>query len=245
MNDPHQPDSPLVKLMVSMSGASGGSHESEPPGADAVALKAGHEADKFGAKAIVLVPVFVAITLALTYVIVTITFNAINVRPAADQPDSELVKLNDAPINDRFARTSSTEPKNPPGHTGAVVPQPRLEYLRQTEGTGPANYQTRFALPTGNSPEIHPEDLRAERYIDPKERRRVLTEAGWRDREKKTVAHISIDLAMKEVLKTLPVQEKPVSLTGTGDNKSKQSNAGRGGPSQPVAIMVPEVKKDH
>jgi len=234
--------------MVSMTGASAGDHDYDPPGAELAALKAGHEVDKFGVKAIVLVPVFVAVVLAITYAIVTVTFSAINVKPTPENPDSpetkERVKLNQAPINDRFARTSSTDPKNPPGHSGDVVPQPRLEGLNETEGTGPPNYQSRLALPTGNSPIIHPEDLRPDRYIDPTTRQKVLIEYGWRDKEKKT-AYIPIALAMAEVLKTLPVSKTPVTVTGLSDHKSKQSNAGRGGPSQPVATPTPEIKKDH
>lgn len=249
MSDPQKSgpttDSPLVKLMVSMTGASGAEHESEPPGANLNALKAGHEADKFGVKGIVLVPVFVALVLAITYGIVTVTFNAINKPPAAERSvnsESEVViKRNAASTNDRFAMTNSVNPKE---LDGKVVPQPRLEYLKQTEGNDPSNYRSKLPLPTGNSPEIHPEDLRQSRYIDPATRRKLLNETGWVVDDK--IAHIPIDKAMEAVLKKLPVRKDPVAVSGTSDGRAKQSNAGRGGPSQPIAAPeVPAAKKDH
>jgi len=252
VSDPHktgQPDSPLMQLMVSMTGAGGSEHGETPPGADLTALRAGHEADKFGIKGIVLVPIFVTIVLLMTYGIVTVTFNVINKPPAPEHaPTAEtekILKRNAASANDRFAMTNSVDPKP---LEGKVVAQPRLEALQRMEGNDPDHYRSKLPLPTGNSPEIHPEDLRPDRYVDPASRRKVLIETAWIVEGK--VAHIPIDEAMKAVLKKLPVRKEPVAVTGTSESRSKQSSAGRGGPSQPVAVPVVVApvaapKKDH
>src|SRR3954451_673583 len=78
MADPHHTghaaDSPLTQLMVSMSGASGAEHETEPPGASPVSLQAGHEPDRFNVRGILYVPLFVVVVVGIAYVVVTSMF---------------------------------------------------------------------------------------------------------------------------------------------------------------------------
>jgi hypothetical protein len=170
-----------------------------------------------------------------------------------DAPQVERLNMDggaDRPINERLDRISSTQPKNLPDQPATVVPQPRLEYLKTTEskaGDDPPYYRSKLPTPTGNSPELHPEDLRPDRYVarfgDPAVGRPILSEYGWADEGKK-LARMPIDEAIKHVVraKKLPVRKDPVQLERTSEDKARQSNAGRGGPSQPQPT-APAPKK--
>ena len=226
-------DSPLVQVMVSMSGAAAPEHETSPPGADATSVRAGHEPDAFGVKGILYVPALVAATLVAAYVFVTVVFNLIrNPAPAAGS-NPQVVALNDQPFNDRAGRISSTEPKPVEGKPGTAVAQPRLEYIREQAGDAKNNdpnyYRSKRALQEHNSPEIRPEDLRAENYVDPATGKKVLAEYGFVG-DKKDVVRVPIDAAIKMVgdgkLK-LPVRKDPVKLSDTTDAAAKFSNGGR------------------
>ncbi|OWK36197.1 hypothetical protein [Fimbriiglobus ruber] len=254
MSDAHKhsemkSDKPLVQLMVSMSGASAPEHETEPPGASATSVKAGHEPDQFQVKGILYVPAFVVIVLVVTYLIVSTTFFGIldaNKPQPTNNPDSPVVKLNQEPIDKRFERISSSDPH-------AEVKQPRLEYLKQTK-TDPNVYggdptYMRSKLPDeahgNNTPEIRPESLRAVNFIDPTAKRKLLDEYDWADADKK-VARIPIGEAMAAVVKKLPVRKDPIKIAADSDDRAKQSNSGRGGPSLPTPTPpAPERKDDH
>jgi hypothetical protein len=260
-NEPRPGDSPLTQLIVSMSGASGAEHETEPPGVGTESVRAGHEPDKFEVKGILLVPAFVVVTLILAYLLVSGIFFSINESPGAVNDNPQVARQNlDAdgnlrPLNERFARISSTDPKNLPDQPGTVVSQPRLEELKITrdkDSNDPPYYRSKLPAAEGNSPELHPEDLRPDRYVsrigDPVVGRPILAEYGWADQGKR-IARMPIDEAIKAVVaqKKLPVRKDPVPIDRTSEDKAKQSSAGRGGPSQPqpTAPTAPAPKKDH
>ena len=125
-----------------------------------------YEPDKFSVKPIVMVPFAVIATGIAAFIITTLIFD--NIFDPAEKEAStfpEAAKRGKAPLNDRLARMSSTDPK-------AEVNAPRLEWMRLTENVTNADKsvvmvdgEMTTALPkkTGNSPEYHPEDLRAER----------------------------------------------------------------------------------
>ncbi len=244
----HKPDrkadSPLAKVIVSMSGASASDHESEPPGANVKSVKAGHEPDQFEAKGILYVPLFVVVTVLTSFAIVTVIFFSIYGKNPGDPVANPIAsKSSNSSINDRFAAISSSDPK-------AEVHQPRLEYLKQVEDAKNDPPYLRSKRPVnavGATYEIRPEDLRPENYIDPITKRKILMETLWAD-EKKTIAIIPIDQAMKLVIekKKLPIRANPILVATTNDGKAKPSSAGRGGPSQPIAVTpkLDDVKPD-
>jgi hypothetical protein len=258
MSDPHDPerrsDSPLVQMMVSMSGASAPEHETEPPGANPVSFRAGHEPDKFQVKGILYVPLFVTTVIVLSFILISAIFFGLVQQPSTRPVNSpQAAELNNAPINERFARISSTEPAPLKGLPDSGVPQPRLEYLKQTRDDGPfgdpPHLRSKVPPSAGNSPEYRPEDLRPENYVDPVTGQKVLAEVGWVDAQKR-VARIPIQDAIKMVVsqKKLPVKkdEKGQPIQGpavTSVDRARLSNAGFGG-AQTSRSVNPERKGD-
>lgn len=133
-----------------------------------------YEPDQFSVKPILMVPFAVIATGIVAFITTTLIFD--NIFDPADKLPStftEAAERGKAPINERFARISSTDPK-------AEVNAPRLEWIRFTEevkrADGPAvtaemTSGVPIPVPTNqmpkgrsNSPEYHPEDLRAERW---------------------------------------------------------------------------------
>ena len=237
----HHGENPIVQLMVSMSGAGGSEHESEPPGASPVSFKAGHEPDQFQVKGILYVPIFVVIVLIVTYVVVSGTFFKLLevekplVRPGAYE---KTVQENEEFVDKRFGRISSSDPNAP-------VKEPRLEYLRPPEEkeTPDDRAFVRSKLPKGTGLEIRPEDLRPGNYVDPTLHRKVLDEYQWVVPNK--VARIKIEDAIVLTAKTLPIRKDPVRLNKTED-RAKASNGGHGGanstnqtPPAPPAPVIP------
>lgn len=238
-------DSPITQLLVSMSGASGGEHESLPPGADGQAVQAGHEPDKFDVTAILYVPAFLTAVVIVAFVCVTFVIFTFYTRfkPVAAGANPQTVQMAHSDINDRFARISSTVPKDLKTADGKViegtgVAQPRLEYLKETQPetpNDPAYMRTKRPIDTpGNTYEIRPEDLRPENYHDPLTRDKVLATYAWRKADK-SVARMPIEAAIKLVIaqNKLPVKKGAAPADTTSAGRATQANAGRGGPSQP------------
>lgn len=228
-------ESALMQLWMAMSGASSGHHE-EAPGLDKKSVVSGHEPDTFGVKAIIYVPIAVMITIVMTYIIVTGAFKYVN------STGGDAIASNDPTTNERFARISSTQPVvADPAKADTAVGQPRLEYLRQVDkernGQIDPPYLRSFRpIPTGNSPEIYPQDLEPARYVDPTTRKKSLIEFEWIDKAK-NIAQIPIAKAIESLLSQpelkLKVMDKPVSPVGTTANKAKLSNGGQSTPSKP------------
>jgi nitrogen fixation-related uncharacterized protein len=121
----------------------------------------GYEPDRFSIKPIMAVPVAVVITGVIAFVFTWLLFSNL-FDPKINNPEPIIpaaAEENAAPLNDRFARISSTDPK-------AKYQQPRLEGLQQTEiyddeGRAiTAEYTTTRPKKEGNSPRYHAEDLR-------------------------------------------------------------------------------------
>jgi hypothetical protein len=227
--------SPFGELTTAMTGASVDHDSPVGPPADVV-IRTGHEADTFGVKSILMVPVAVAVMAGLAYVVVSFTFKPVNRHP--DVPHSvagEAAKK----ANERILHISSSDPD-------AKDKQPRLEAFRVTDSTRNGKTDPEFLRSVrfsenGNSPEYYPEDLRADNFIDPATKQKVLRDYAWVIDKK--VARIPVAVAMELLVseKLLPVREKeskPVTGTVT---VPKQSNGGWGLPAEKTE---PEKKTD-
>ena len=138
---------PKKVVVVSLTGASHSEHDTDVPGAERDSVRAGHEPDKFQVKSILAVPALLAAIVLIAFGIVTAVFVTQYTRftPApAGGTNPQAVEVNtkatadgtgraDRDVSDRFARIGSTAPKDVEGLPGTAVPQPRLEYLKQTE----------------------------------------------------------------------------------------------------------------
>ena len=250
----HGHDSPMHNLWMAMTGASAGDHHEQPPGLNPTADKVGHEPDAFNARTIVYVPILVSVALLVTYLIVQGAFAFVNGRESRqDNP-------NDPSYNVRTARigTTTAKPLIAEGGllTAPAVTQPGLEYQKQVDMrrkdaygndvTDPAFVRSFTPTPTGNSPEIYPEHLRADRFVDPTSGKRALAEPSWADKDKKT-AVIPIDDAIRLMTGDdkfkLKVADKPVTPSAGTIGKARPST---GGVASPVPADKPkaEEKKD-
>ena len=212
-------------------------HDTDPPGVQPDAVKAGHESDRFEAQKALYVPAIVVVTVLTAIGIISAIFAAVVYKPAMDPAaNQESAAEATRPLNSRFGQISSTDPNAP-------VKQPRLEYLKQTATEGdrdPAWLRPKRPIEAvGATWEIRPEDLRPENFVDPTLKRKILVEAGWRDADTKNVAHIPLAVAMDAVLAKLPIRKDPVVVSPTSDGKPKLSNSGRGGPAQVANAMRP------
>jgi hypothetical protein len=173
-------------------------------------LERGHEADTYDALSVWSVPILVVVFFVLAFVTTTILFYFL--APAPERPEAHplAVEQNRVPLEQRLARITR----------GGEVDQPRLEPLRIR--TGDARAITRPEAPEGNSPEIHPEDLRPSPTTTPD-----LYRSGWLDANK-TAARVTIDQAMHLVLQRnlLPVRKDP-RLPLRSTQLPTTANAGR------------------
>lgn len=228
-----------------MTGATApGKHHEDVPGAHADSVRAGHEPDKFDVKGIVMVPVLVVIATGLAYALITTIFSASHPgRPTANPALPEAKAVTDVPYNERVARIDSTIETAP-------VKQPRLEAFVQVDNTrnGKADpvYVRSFrpAASVVNTPEITPQDLYPERYVERVDGKefRPLAEAGWVSKEK-NVARIPVAEAMKLVAGKLPAKKDGHPILGTAD-QPKLSNGGQVGGEGNVKA-ADQKKDDH
>lgn len=216
----HEEGKHIAKLWMALSGASAHEYHDEMPGVDAKSTKVGHEPDQFNARTIIYVPIAVAITLVVTYLIVQGAFAFVNgkesqqkVEETTDSTDPNVIakvkKDNETKLkdwNDRSARTRIWTPdpvtkSNPDEQTQPVSPQPQLESNKQVNLTRKdANGRDvtdppfiRSFAPTGknNSPVIYPEDLRPENFRDPWQNdAKLLSESKWVVKDKLAVVSI-------------------------------------------------------
>jgi len=126
-----------------------------------------YEPDGFSVKPILMVPFAVIASGIGAFIITTLIFDEI-FDPVTKDPSTfvQAAERNkDASLNERMARISSTDPK-------AEVNAPRLEWMRISENVMSADKKTVLVSAEmtpglfkkeGNSPEYHPEDLRANR----------------------------------------------------------------------------------
>ncbi len=214
---------PVAQLWMAVSGASVGGHHEEVPGVDAKSAKVGHEPDKFDARTIVYVPVVVAVTLVVTYLLVQGAFLFVNGKESQQLTEATTASTDPAEIA-RVQKENLTKVKGrnelagqlgtwdakpvakatPDAQTRPPVPQPPLEYNKQK------NYVRKGAngvdLPPDppflrsfpdqgdhNSPVLYPEDLRPENYTDP-----------WHDNAKLLAEPKWV---VKDKLATVPIDE--------------------------------------
>jgi hypothetical protein len=258
-NQPPHEDNPLTAMLISLSGSGGPAHETGPPGANELSVRAGHEPDRFQVRSILYVPAAVVVVLVLAYLLVTWLFAM-----AMSSKDTDLVRAkrenplataeNTADWNKRIAEVSSTRPEPLPGEQATGTAQPRREGLYQTlnktDGTpDPEFYRSKLLDPEGNNPiDVRPEDLRPENYVghyfDPVRGERLLARYGWADEGKK-LARVPINEAIKMVAEgklKLPVRKDPVKPE-TITWRDGMSNSGRGKP--PAAPAKKDEHKDH
>lgn len=231
----------MEAMWMSLTGASASLHE-EVPGIDAKSQTVGHEPDEFGLRGIVYVPIAVTLTLIFTYLVVTGTFRYIIGRGDTVAEAK--------PFNDRAGRISSEIPK-PLDVNSPAVTQPRLEGIQEVILTRDGQLDPPFlrsfrSSETGNSPEIYPESLRAENFVDPTSHKRALHDYDWVDHDH-GIVQIPIDdaIAMLFDKKKLAVRAGAVQ-PGIGSlGKAKLSNGGRGGPSEPKEPKPHTHTHDH
>ena len=200
-------------------------------GVDPAALAAGHEPDVFAVKPILSVPVAVVVTFAIAFSVAALAFYVLsqNVRPTP-YAHPEAVRRGEQPLNERLLRIDR---KGQDDNKAREVDQPRLEPLRRREADG--QFYARPEMPTGNSPEIHPEEIRPDRVA-------ALQRTGYVDTEKK-FARIPIADAMTVAVGNkdfFPVR-KDATRPLTSVDKPSTSNAGRATP--PAAPKI-EAKKE-
>jgi hypothetical protein len=240
-----QPRGPTAfgELATAMTGASSHVDHDSPVGPPAdVVIRTGHEADTFAVKSILMVPVAIALMAGIAYTVVTVAFEPVNRAEGVPAPAAgETAKR----AMDRIAHISSTDPD-------AKVHQPRLEPIKVTDSTRKGKTDPEFVRSvrfseTGNSPEYYPEDLRAENYIDPATKQKVLRDYAWVLDKK--VARIPVEAAMQLLVseKMLPVRAKE-SKPGSGTvTVPKLSNGGWGLPAEkaePAKADAKDGKKD-
>jgi hypothetical protein len=233
-NDPKH-DSPMQQLWMSMVGASAGDHHEEAPGFAEKSKRVGHEPDQFDARVIWYVPVCVAIVLVVVYVIIQSSFSFL-ISDRASQAGL-------TNFNERAARISTTDARplprtNDDQATLPGVAQPRLEMINQVDLSrnnvngdkviDPPFVRSYQPTPTGNSPHIYPEDLRAEHFVDPTSKTKALVEPNWLVADKVVVVPIDemIHLMTTDDAFKLKVTDNPVTpMVGTL-GKPKMSTGG-------------------
>ncbi len=241
MADKHgdKKDTPIQAMWMSLTGASAHLHE-EVPGIDPHSQQVGHEPDHFGIRSIVYVPLAVVVALLVTYLIVSGTFAYLIDR--GETPHDKYA------FNDRAARISSDAPK-PLDGTKPAVAQPRLEGVQQVlngrQGQVDPPYLRSF-IPSdsgNNSPQIYPQFLRPENFVDPTTGKKALVEYDWVDKDKQVV-QIPIEEAMHLLVekKQLKSKDGATHPAAVSVGLPKISTGGRGGPAEP---KPKDDKHDH
>jgi hypothetical protein len=217
--------------------AAGHDPHDDVPGANAESVRAGHEPDWFNSSRIVAVPILVAVAAAVTYGLVTVLFSFFNPgKPEEKGANPQAAERNARPYDERVTDISSLSPE-------ARVKQPRLEAMRTIEQRpGEPTYLRSFRPEdVGNSPEIRPEFLRPENFIDWNTNEKPLVQYRWLDKEK-GIARIPIAEAIRILAteKKLPAKaggRRPADVTA---NLPKLSNGGQG-----VAAGPPAKADEH
>lgn len=212
-------------------------HDQEKPGAEPESVRAGHEPDWFDARGVVFIPILVVIAAVLTYGVVTLLFAVFDPGKADDRGANPMAKAeNDKPFNERVTRISSQD-------ENAKHRQPRLEWVRQVEpkhAGEPTYYRSMKTPETGNPPEIRPEDLRAENFVDWNTGEKPLADYKWLS-QGKGVARIPVSEAMK----ILAADKKLPAKAGrpAAPPKPTLSNGGQGRitDTRPTSAPVPKA----
>lgn len=193
-----------------------------------------YEPDQFSVKPILAVPAVVIFTATLAFVTSWLLLANIfdpRVKEPADFP--ETAERNNASLNERFSRTSSSDPK-------AEFVQPRLEGLQVTEEipspggqyTITSQFTTTKPLKEGNSPRYHAEDLRPEK----------MPQLQVKDKDRMPIDEAISELVSGGYLKARPGATQ-MDVNSEWD-RPKESNGGTGKPPEsPQAPKEPEKPK--
>lgn len=121
---------------------------SGPPPAEVIAR--GYETDGYDNTSVLSVPLLVLLFFVLAFGTVSVIFYFIAYPKADPMAHPAAAERNKAPLNERMARLGR----------GKEVDQPRLEPLKLRSGDARAIPRPELPVVDGNSPELHPEDLR-------------------------------------------------------------------------------------
>lgn len=192
-------------------------------------IRRGYELDTYDAKSVISVPLLVILFFVLAFGTVTVIFNSIyraKPDPRAHPAAAERAKR---PLNERLAGV---------GHDGqggkSTREQPRLEPLKQRSGGELARAITRPETADGNSPELHPEDLRAT-----KDRYPELYQTGGGKYGLDRALGLTDEKALAALFPVQPNGAKPID----SQHMPTAANAGRGADGSTVTIPpVPKLE---
>ena len=178
------------------------------------ALKAGHEPDNtFAVKPIMAIPLAVVVTFVIAFTVAAGSFAYWNRTETDKFAHPDAVAKAARGHNDTLEATERAGLRNNPKRE---VDQPRLEPLKRLEKDG--LYWARVAMPNGNSPELHPDEIKPDRVA-------ALQSAGFTDKDHK-FAKIPIGEAMRIAANDkamFPVQKNGSKATPTADRPSSSS----------------------
>jgi len=217
----------------SSTGGYGGGHGEEAPlGASADAIKAGHEPDAFTVKPIMSIPIAVVVTFVVAFSVAAGVFAFMMNRASYTSPQAhpDGVARGSAKLTERLERIDRAGSN---GNKSREVDQPRLEPLKRLANDG--RFTTQLELPTGNSPQIHPEEIFPDRVA-------ALQRAEYHPHDKK-LARIPIADAMEIAVKNgFPYNKANSSAPTMTADKPSTSNGGNGVvPVAPKPAAKPEV----
>ena len=210
-------------MSVSTNSQNGHSAPSPFDGAvDHAAIARGHEVDTYDKLSVFSVPLMVVGFFALAFTTVTIVFYFTKKTEVDPNANPFAVNENAAPLNKRLERIHRDK--------NLEKDQPRLEPLRLREGD--ARAITEPETPTGNSPELHPEDIQVSKKNTPE-----LFESGPVPQDKsaedksgndKSANRIPIEQAMTLILEKLPARKLEKGEMPSSIKVPTGANAGRG-----------------
>ena len=198
---------------------------SGPPPAEVIAR--GYEADGYDNTSVLSVPLLVLLFFVLAFGTVSVIFYFIAYPKADPRAHPAAAERNKAPLNERMARLGR----------GKEVDQPRLEPLKLRSGDARAIPRPELPVADGNSPELHPEDLR------PTKDRFPALYAGGPGKMGLDATMAKSDADLEGLF---PVQKKDGRVAGTMEPNSRHrptaANAGRGAEdSKAVLPGVPNI----
>jgi hypothetical protein len=232
MQHTDSPQDPVNKLAPKQPGApAADDHDRMGPPSEET-IRRGYELDAYDTKSVISVPLLVILFFVLAFGTVTIIFSQI-AYPKKGDPGAHpaATERNKRPLNERLAGIGRDE------STKQTREQPRIEPLKQRTGGELARAITRPETAEGNSPELHPEDLRVT-----KERFPTLYESGGGKHGIDKVMGLTDD-KLKDVFKVQQNGTKPLDSR----HLPSASNAGRGAEESvatpPAAPKLKDEKK--
>jgi hypothetical protein len=219
--------------MTTTNGSSGHGHDEPALGAvNPEAIAAGHEPDNtFAVKPIMSIPLAVVVTFVIAFSVAAGAFTYFNRTTSEPFAHPEAIAQNAKGTNarlDRIERAGLRENKL------REFDQPRLEPLRRLEKDG--MFYVRVPMPQGNSPEIHPEEIRPDRVSE------LNGKAAFADKDHK-FAKLPIEDAIK-----LAAADKNMFPVAKGASKpvptADRPSASSGGRGTVPALPKADEKKD-